>query len=106
MRVEVDEPRRHQLARGVEQTLRARHRNIRFERLDHAKADSDVASSAQALAGVEHVAALDHEVELVVWAHGAVRHPHAGGSGEGERTCGGESLAARDGHGSFSCPGL
>jgi hypothetical protein len=70
VRVEVDEPRRHQLARGIEHALPAFRRDVRFDRLDHAKADADVALSAQALTGIEHVAALDHKIELVIWAHG------------------------------------
>ena len=53
--------------------MRAFRRNICFERLDDAKADADVALSAQTLTGIEHVAALDHEIELVIWAHGGVR---------------------------------
>ena len=73
MRVEVDEPRRHQLARGIEQALRAFRRDVCFESLDHAKADADVALSAQALTRIEHVAALDHKIELVIWAHGGAR---------------------------------
>ena len=48
---------------------RARRRNFRLDRLDHAPADADVAFAAQRLAGIEHVAALDHEIELVVRPH-------------------------------------
>ena len=50
----------------------ARGRNLVLDRLDHAPANADVALSAQRLAGVEHVAALDHEVELVVRPHRGV----------------------------------
>jgi broad specificity phosphatase PhoE len=46
--------------------------DICFERLDHTEADTDVTPSAQALAGIEHVAALDHKIELVIWTHGGV----------------------------------
>jgi hypothetical protein len=73
VRVEVDEPRRHELPSGVEDALRALRRDIGFERLDHTEADADIAPSAQALAGIEHVAALDHKIELVIWAHGGGR---------------------------------
>ena len=51
---------------------RARGRNIGLDRLDHAPANADVALAAQRLAGIEHVAALDHEVELVVRPHRGV----------------------------------
>ncbi len=51
---------------------RTRGRDIVLDRLDHAPADADVALAAQRLAGVEHVAALDDEVELVVRPHRGV----------------------------------
>ena len=70
--VQVDQARRHQFARCVDRLRRARGRNLRLDRLDHAPANADVAFSAQRLAGIEHVAALDHEVELVVRAHRGV----------------------------------
>jgi hypothetical protein len=41
--MEVDEPRRHKSAIDVDDPLRARRRDIRFERFDQAKADADVA---------------------------------------------------------------
>jgi hypothetical protein len=77
-------------------------RDIGFERLDDAKADADVAPSAQALAGIEHVAAFDHKVELVVRTHGGVRPTLSHGS-ECKRTGGGKKLAARGEH-RFSSP--
>ena len=43
--------------------------DFRLYRLDHTPADADVAFAAQRLAGIEHVAALDHEVELVGRPH-------------------------------------
>jgi hypothetical protein len=77
--------------------LRARRRDICFERLDHAKADANVAPSAQALAGIEHVTALDHQVELVIRTHGGVCRTFGRGS-EGKRTGGGKKLATRGRH--------
>jgi len=58
--VEVDEPGRDQFAGGVQHLLRARGRNVRLDRLDHAEADADVAPSPQALTWVEDVASFDH----------------------------------------------
>src|SRR6516162_7693587 len=102
MGVQVDEPGRHELAGSVEDALRARWRDVGLERLDHAEADSDVALSAQILAGIKHVAALDHQVELIVRAHGGARRSARCGS-EGERTGGCEKLATRGGHGLPPC---
>ena len=59
----------------------ARGRNLVFDRLDHAPANADVALAAQRLAGIEHVAALDHEVELVVRSHRGVGAPGDRGNG-------------------------
>ncbi len=53
-----------------------------LDRFDHAVADADVAPAAQALAGIEHVAALDDEIELVV-------RPHGGARRAGDRECAG-----------------
>ena len=73
MAVQVDQARRHQLAGGVDGLGRARRRNVVFDRLDHAPADADVAFAPQRLAGIEHVAALDDEIELVVRPHRGLR---------------------------------
>ena len=78
--MQIDQPGSDQLARCIEQALGARRRNVGFDRLDHAVADADVALAAQVLARVEHVAALDDQIELVVRAH----------RGERRRACGGE----------------
>jgi len=69
MRVKIDQAGGHELARGVDGLGGARRRNICFDRLDRAPADADVAFSPQRLAGIEHIAALDHEVELVIRTH-------------------------------------
>src|SRR6185369_13512325 len=69
VRVQVDQARYDELARGVHHAVGARGRDVGFERLDHAVAHADVAPGAQVLAGVEHFAALDDEVEFVVRAH-------------------------------------
>ncbi|MEA2872083.1 MAG: hypothetical protein QOH67_2059 [Hyphomicrobiales bacterium] len=68
--VQIDQAGRDQLAVDAEHALGARRRNIGLDRLDHAIADTDVALAAQVLARVEHIAALDHEIELVVRPHG------------------------------------
>ena len=47
--------------------------NIGLQGLDQAEADADVAFGPQVLAGIEHLAALDEEIELVVWPHGGER---------------------------------
>ena len=52
-----------------------------LERLDHAPADADVALAPQRLARIEHVAALDDEVELVVRPHRGMGLSRCGGDG-------------------------
>ncbi len=80
VRVEVDQSRRDQLAGGIEHAQRARRRNLGFHRLDHAIADADIAPAAQRLARIEHIAALDHKIELVVRPHrGTCRTARGGG---------------------------
>jgi hypothetical protein len=76
--MQVDQPGGRKLAGGIEQAQCACRGNVGFERLDQAIADADVAPAAQRLARVEHLRALDHEVELVV-------RPHGGGGGAGDR---------------------
>ena len=88
MAVQVDQAGRHQLARGIEHALRPLGRNIGLDRLDQPEADADIAAAAQRLADVEHVAALDDEIELVVRPHGGARRPgHGGGKRERSGTC-------------------
>ena len=83
MGVEVDEPGSHQLPARIEQFLRPLGRNIRFYGLDHAKANTDVASCAQVLARVEHVPAFNDEIELIVRAdRGASNASGRGGQRE------------------------
>ena len=79
--VQVDQAGRHQLARGVDGLGGTGGRNIVLDRLDHAPANADVALAPQRLAGIEHVAALDHEVELVVRPHRGVGGAGRGGDG-------------------------
>ncbi len=83
--VQVDEAGRHQLAASIDRTQRPCGRDIGFDRFDHAIANADVAPAAQRLARIEHLAAFDHEIELVVRPHG----------GECRSPCGSE----RDGSG-------
>ena len=67
--MQIDQAGRHQLARGIDGLGGTGGRNIVLDRLDHAPADADVALAPERLAGIQHVAALDHEVELVVRPH-------------------------------------
>jgi len=67
--VQVDQPRCDQPAAGFEHAQRPLGGNTAFHGLDHAEADADVANAAQILAGIEHFAALDEEIELVVRPH-------------------------------------
>jgi hypothetical protein len=76
--MQIDQPGRDQLPRGIDGLRRARCRNLVFDRFDDAPANAYVAFAPQRLAGVEHVAALDHEVELVV-------RPHRGVGGSSQR---------------------
>ena len=64
---QVDEARRDELARHVEKPHGASRRYVGLDGFDDAVADADVALGAQRLARVQHLAAFDHEVELVVW---------------------------------------
>jgi hypothetical protein len=79
--MQIDQPGRHQFARGVDGFGSASGGNIGLHRLDHPPANADVTFSPQRLAGVEHIAALDHEVELVVRTHRGVGRPEHGGNG-------------------------
>ena len=83
MAVQVDEAGRHQLAAGVDDAQRPRRRDIGLDGLDEAVADADVAPAAQRLARVEHVAALDEEIELVVRPHRGERWRTGGGERQG-----------------------
>ena len=92
MAVQIDQARRHQFAGGVDHAQRPCFRNLRLNRFDHAEADSDVAAAAQRLAGVEHVAAFDEQVELVVRSHCGMRAANpCSGSKRGSR---GEKVTA------------
>src|SRR5260370_12602964 len=91
--MQVDQTRRHQLARGVDGLRGAGGRDLVLDRLDHAPANADVAFSAQRLAGIEHGTALDDEIEFV-----GRPHPGVGVSGERccrSRSCQAEKMTAR-----------
>ncbi len=106
MRVEVDQARHHQAPGGVQHARRARRRNVRFDRLDHAVAHAHVAPAAQALARIEHFAALDHQVELVVRPHRGAR-ADAGECGGNCRADAGDDAPALEGcHGHSSQSGI
>ena len=65
VRMQVDQPGHDELAVGIQHAAGPRHGNVRIDCLDEAEADPHVAPGAQVLARVEHLAALDHQVELV-----------------------------------------
>ena len=87
--MQVDQAGRHQFARRIDGLQRALGRNLRLDRLDHAPADADVALAPQRLAGIEHVAALDHEIEFVRGTHrrlgGGCQTPRHHGSGRSRK---------------------
>src|SRR5256885_16439203 len=69
MRMQVDEAGQHQPPARIEHARRARCRYFRLERLDAPEANADVAPAAQVLTRIEHLAALDDEIELVIRPH-------------------------------------
>jgi len=82
MTVKIDQARCHQLARGIDGLERARRRDFRLDRFHYTPANADVAFPPQRLTGIEHIAALDYEVEFVGRAHGCVDPPrHRSGGG-------------------------
>ena len=83
MGMQVDEPGRHQPAAGVQHPQGPRGRDIGLDGLDHAVADADIAPAAQSLARIEHIAALDDEIELIVRPHGGECRRRGAGQGEG-----------------------
>ena len=76
VRVQIDQPRRHQLAAGIEHAIGAFWRDAGLDRFDHPVANADVALAAQLLARVEHVGVAHQQIELVVRSH---RREHCGG---------------------------
>lgn len=69
--MEVDEAGQHELARGIERLGAARRGNLRLEGDDPGVADAGIALAAQALGGIDHLAAANHQVEGVVWSEGS-----------------------------------
>ena len=70
VRVQINEPRNNDPARGVEYAQCARRWNVRLNSLYFPVAHTKVPFCAQALARVEQLATLDHQVKLVVRPHG------------------------------------
>jgi hypothetical protein len=58
-----------ELARGGEHLQALVGGNVGRKRLDRTEANADIALGPEALAGIEHLSALDDEVELVVRPH-------------------------------------
>src|SRR6516164_1894767 len=75
MSVEVDETRRHELPGSVEHAQRAGRGNFGLERFDDAVPDADVAPAPERLAWIEHLTALDHQIELVIRPHDSACRP-------------------------------
>ena len=75
VRMQVDEAGRYQLAARVEHAQRALRRDVGLQRFNHSEADSDVPPRAQLLARVQHLAAFDDQVELVVRPHRRLHGP-------------------------------
>src|SRR5215510_3783782 len=92
MRVQVDETWRHELARCIENAHGAGHGNVGLDRFDNAVADADIVLATERLARIEHLAAFDHQIELVLRSHDGM-----GGTGKrsrrGGRSCSNEKLS-------------
>src|SRR5206468_4136715 len=91
--VQIDQARSHDLAGGAENPQGFISRNIGLERLDHAKADADVTPGPEILTRIEHLAALDDEIELVVRSHGGDRGAAPEAGERTQRRGAGEKLA-------------
>jgi hypothetical protein len=86
MAVQVDQARRHQLAGGIDDAQCTRIRDICLHRLDRTKSDSDIAAATQRLAGIEHIATLDKQIEFVIRPHRGMRTANpCSGSKRGSR---------------------
>lgn len=83
--MQIDETGHHELACRVDALQRALGGDRLLHRLDDAPADADIASGTQRLAGVEHLAAADHQIVLVGRPH---RSPHRRGEADGCSGCG------------------
>ena len=93
--MQVDQAGRDELARRVEEPARPRRCNVCVKGHDFAVANTDVTLAAQRLAWVEHIAALDHEIEFFVRALLRLRSSHAERHRERAGACPSEELAAR-----------
>src|SRR5262249_51502507 len=78
--VEIDEARRDEFPRGVEHAQRTGRGNFRLKRLDYPIADPDVPPGPERLTWIEHLAALDYQIELVVGSHNGTRRTGKSGS--------------------------
>jgi hypothetical protein len=95
MGVQVDQSRRDKFAGRAQHLEALVGGNVLSDRLDHPVANADVPLGPQILAGVQHLTALDQEVELIVGPHG--RDSRAACRGKGETGCGvRKELTARE----------
>jgi hypothetical protein len=103
--VQVDEAGGDELARRAQNLQGLVGGDVRLQCLDEAIADADVAFGPEALARVEHLAALDEKIELVVGSHGRQRRAACQprrGERQGRCRMGHELPTRYDGHGRSS----
>ena len=93
MSVEVDEARRHELPGSIEHAQRALGGNPRLECFDDAVADPDVAPASERLTWIQHIASLDHQIELVLRSHDGAGRTRKRGC-RGNRASGNEKIAS------------
>ena len=68
--VQVDQPRRDELAAGIHHALRTFGGNRRLDGFDQAVANADVALARQAAARIECIGIANQQVEFVIRPHG------------------------------------
>src|SRR5215471_6318785 len=66
MAMQVNQAWRDELAARIDRLRSSLGRDRLLDCLNDAPADADVAFASERLTGIEHVAALDHEVELII----------------------------------------
>jgi hypothetical protein len=98
MRMQVDQAGQDRAPRCVEHPQGAGDGDVRLDRLDLAEAHANVALAAQLLARIEHLAALDDEVELVVRPHGGAHRRGHGAGGKHATHAGDKAPAAARSH--------
>ena len=90
MGVKVNETGHHEAVCGVDRPHGTGDRDVGLDCLDQAVANADVALGTKRPRGIENLAALDDEVELVVRAHSSTRSARHRG-----KSCGGDPGRAK-----------